>query len=313
MIGGGDVYDVHRLRILREVRLRGTLAAVASALGYSPSAISHQLSILELETGATLLESVGRGVRLTPTALALVTHAENVLRELVRAEATVAAHRTDVVGTVRVATFQTAAWALVPAAVRSLAERHPGLELAFTHVAAETAVAGLLARDVDIALTERFPGEVPLRHDGVTVTPLLDDPLVLATPASWRPAEPVAPAVLAGRPWAMEHEGTGARTWTERVCHDAGFVPRIVAETDDVRLHVHLVRSGIVAAFVPALGLVTEDGIVTTPTGEHRSIGLAVRSGGERAPAVVAACDALAASVRHVSEVRSGRRSRTTR
>lgn len=126
MIGGGDVYDVHRLRILREVRLRGTLAAVASALGYSPSAISHQLSILELETGATLLESVGRGVRLTPTALALVTHAENVLRELVRAEATVAAHRTDVVGTVRVATFQTAAWALVPAAVRSLAERHPG-------------------------------------------------------------------------------------------------------------------------------------------------------------------------------------------
>ncbi len=53
--------DVYRLRLLRELDRRGTLAAVARALSYSPSAISQQLSQLEAETGVTLLEPVGRG------------------------------------------------------------------------------------------------------------------------------------------------------------------------------------------------------------------------------------------------------------
>ena len=39
--------DVHRLRLLRELRHHGTLAAVARALGYSPSTVSHQLDVLE--------------------------------------------------------------------------------------------------------------------------------------------------------------------------------------------------------------------------------------------------------------------------
>ena len=65
--------DVHRLRLLRELDRRGTLAAVARALSYSPSAISQQLSQLEAETGVTLLEPAGRGVRLTPLARILVS------------------------------------------------------------------------------------------------------------------------------------------------------------------------------------------------------------------------------------------------
>lgn len=38
------MYDLHRLRLLRELQLRGTLAAVAKALSYSPSSVSQQLS-----------------------------------------------------------------------------------------------------------------------------------------------------------------------------------------------------------------------------------------------------------------------------
>ncbi|WP_205625621.1 helix-turn-helix domain-containing protein [Actinomadura atramentaria] len=60
--------DLHRLRLLRELKHRGTLAAVAEALAYSPSSISQQLSVLEREAGVRLLEPVGRRVRLTPQA-----------------------------------------------------------------------------------------------------------------------------------------------------------------------------------------------------------------------------------------------------
>ena len=87
--------DIHRLRLLRELDRRGTLAAVARALSYSPSAISQQLTQLENETGVTLLEHVGRGVRLTEQALILVRHTDAILERLELAEADLAASMTD--------------------------------------------------------------------------------------------------------------------------------------------------------------------------------------------------------------------------
>jgi DNA-binding transcriptional LysR family regulator len=47
--------DLHRLRLLREVHERGTVHGAARALGYTPSAISQQLSVLEREAGTPLL------------------------------------------------------------------------------------------------------------------------------------------------------------------------------------------------------------------------------------------------------------------
>ena len=71
--------DLRRLRLLRELNERGTIAAVADALQYTPSAVSQQLALLEREAGVRLLERAGRGVRLTDPALVLVGHAEALL------------------------------------------------------------------------------------------------------------------------------------------------------------------------------------------------------------------------------------------
>ena len=43
--------DVRRLRVLREFASRGTIAATADALGYTPPAVSQQLAALEREAG----------------------------------------------------------------------------------------------------------------------------------------------------------------------------------------------------------------------------------------------------------------------
>src|SRR5918996_451907 len=71
--------DLHRLRLLHELNERGTIAAVAAALRFTPSAVSQQLAVLEREAGVPLLEKAGRGLRLTDPALVLVDHAEALL------------------------------------------------------------------------------------------------------------------------------------------------------------------------------------------------------------------------------------------
>src|ERR687888_698012 len=83
--------DLRRLRLLRELHERGTIAAVADALQFTPSAVSQQLAMLERETGVKLLERAGRGVRLTDPALVLVEHADALLERAALAEADLAA------------------------------------------------------------------------------------------------------------------------------------------------------------------------------------------------------------------------------
>src|SRR3954470_16620096 len=98
--------DLRRLRLLRELSERGTIAAVADALQYTPSAVSQQLAMLERETGVRLLERAGRGVRLTDPALVLVDHAAALLERAARAEADLAAAAGTVAGRARIAGFE---------------------------------------------------------------------------------------------------------------------------------------------------------------------------------------------------------------
>src|SRR5713101_8157620 len=92
--------DVRRLRLLRELALRGTIAAVAEALAFTPSAVSQQLSALEREAGVPLLERTGRRVTLTPAGTNLVGHAEAVLERLERAAADLADTHSGLAGSV---------------------------------------------------------------------------------------------------------------------------------------------------------------------------------------------------------------------
>ena len=93
------MWDVRRLRLLRELSVRGSLAAVADALHQSPSSVSQQLTQLEREVGLPLLVKSGRGVQLTPHAEILVEHTEAILQRLELAESHVLSSVSDPVGT----------------------------------------------------------------------------------------------------------------------------------------------------------------------------------------------------------------------
>jgi DNA-binding transcriptional LysR family regulator len=76
-----------RIRLLVELDRRETVAAVASALDYTPSAVSQQLAQLEREIGRPLLERIGRGVQLTDAGRTLVAHGVELLSRADAAEA----------------------------------------------------------------------------------------------------------------------------------------------------------------------------------------------------------------------------------
>src|SRR3954467_3603611 len=99
--------DPNRLRLLLELSRRGSMRAVADALGYTTSTVSQQLGVLAREAGATLIERDGRRVRLTPPGRRRGDHAVPTPAALEAARADLAADG-EPAGTVRVAGFATA-------------------------------------------------------------------------------------------------------------------------------------------------------------------------------------------------------------
>jgi DNA-binding transcriptional LysR family regulator len=302
------VLDVHRLRLLCELDRRGTLAAVARALSYSPSAVSQQLSQLEAETGVALLEPAGRGVRLTPQARVLVAHAGAVFERLEEAEAELRASLTEVRGTLRVASFQSVLLALVPAVLTQLAERHPGLRVEITHKEPGLAFAGLLAHEFDIVLGEEYPGIARPPVTGARTQLLALDELFLVAPAIGPYAGTetedahVRLADLAGVPWILDSADTVPGQWARNVCREAGFEPDVRYSGSDLLLQIHLAETGHAVALVPGLLLAAiappAARIRSLPGRPRRRLTTGVRSGAAVHPAIRAFRAALRQAVR---------------
>lgn len=265
--------DLHRLRLLLELERHGTMAAVAQALSYSPSAISQQIAQLERDVGVPLLEKIGRGVRLTPEARILVRHTGAVLDRLERAEAEVAAARESATGTLRLASFQSVLVALLPDTLSLLAQRHPLLRLTIVELEPEQALTRLREGDLDLVLGQHYPGQAPGLSEGLVEEHLTEDSLHLARPGSGPLAgAPASVADLAEVPWVMAPTSTAAGAWAFRVCRSAGFEPDVRFETPDLMVQLHLVSSGHAVGFLPGLlGTALTEGVRLTELGpEHR-------------------------------------------
>lgn len=290
--------DVRRLRLLRELHARGTIAAVADTLQYTPSAVSQQLAVLEREAGTALLERVGRGVRLTDAGRRLVVHAEAVLARLEAAEADLAGGD-ELRGRVRVAAFQTAARALVAPAFIALASTAPGLRCELLEMEAEHALPLLRLGDVDIVVAEEYEHTPRARDRAYDRIVLGDDQLVLALPsahpAAERPTGRLALRELAEEAWAAPREGTAFTEELRRLCRGVGgFEPDVRHQANDLHLLLQLVASGMAIALVPSLGLQAEPGVELRPMPRSREIFASVRSGTADHPAVGATLAALA-------------------
>ncbi|MET0854961.1 MAG: LysR substrate-binding domain-containing protein [Microterricola sp.] len=300
--------DVRRLRLLREVKLRGTLAAVAEALAYSPSSVSQQLTLLEKEVGVPLLEKSGRRVLLTPQAELLVARAAEVLDTLERAEGELAASLTTVSGTVRLAVFQSAAHAVIPQALTILAADYPELRVEMTEREPDAGLFEVSARDFDLVIAEQYPDHTREHRPDLDRVHLVTDVIRLAT-------GPVDAATVTSRgittladaaalPWVMEPEGTAARAWATQLCRAAGFEPDVRFETADLMAHIRLIRSGNAVGLLPDLVWAGENPTVRLlelPGTPHRDVFTSARRSSAERPGVSAVREALARAVAELS------------
>lgn len=290
--------DVRRLRLLRDLAHLGTIAAVAEARSYTPSAVSQQLAVLEREAGVPLLERAGRRVTLTSAGRVLVRHAESILADLERATAALTAARTGLSGPLRVGAFPTAVRTLLPAALVTLGLEHPGLELMVSEMDPALVPDAVRDRRLDVGLIHDYdvaPVEPDRALDGV---PLLDETVYLAVPAAAGTSGGMDP-IRAARDaaWIVGTPGTLCHTVALRICHLAGFTPHVRHHADDFATVLALVAAGQGVSLVPQLAAAQPPAavrLIPLPTRRRTRIGY--RRGAADHPAVAAAVAAIRTS-----------------
>jgi DNA-binding transcriptional LysR family regulator len=301
--------DARKLRVLVELQARGTIAAVAEALAFSPSAVSQQLAQLEREVGASLLERAGRGVRLTSAGELLAGHTRIILTQLERAEAELESLQHDITGFLRVAAFQTAAIALVPPAVAMLAERHPGLRVEVVEADPVDSLPALAIGDYDFVVAHHYADVPQTRPANLDFEDLLEDRMLLALPAKHELAQSKSLTsfrALAEEHWAVGRAGTAYEQVVVRTCRSrGGFDPDIRYQSNDFGTLLAFVAAGQAVALVPGLASpASGPDVQLTDFREgplSRTIVTAVRHGSAARPGVMALRAALRRRVQELS------------
>lgn len=283
------MFDVHRLRLLRELSRHGTIAETARMCSLTPSAVSQQLSALEREVGTPLFFRQGRRLMFTEAARVLVEHAERILVELEEARAHVAELTSEVGGTLRLGAFPTAARALVPSALARCKDVHPDLRVRLSEYETEGAIKALKSGHLDAALVYEYNLLPRVREAGIEIDVLMREPLLAAVPADLYKG-PVTLSELAEQPWIAAQSDDALHAMFERACGLAGFAPRVEYTSNDYTVILALVGAGLGVALVPRLA-------VETTTGDcrlceiadlqlSRTVEVAIRSGSRRSPPV---------------------------
>lgn len=285
------VPSLERLRVFHAVSIVGTLAGAARSLGYTPSAVSQQLAVLEREAGVALVERSNRGIVLTPAGEVMARRAGELL-DLVRTSfedvaRAAAEHRT----TLTIASFPTAIPTLLMPLRTLLA---PEIDIVVIDAEPEHALQLVEAHDADAAITDAEA--VDLRSTELHRTLIRTDPLRLVT-ARRRAVRSLAEC--ADDRWVLGGPDSRHGAAARRVCRAAGFEPNVIVETEDHHIAFDVVRAADAVTLLPELALVDlPKGVAVArdvEVGHARRIEFVTRSTLMSNPAITRLRDALTA------------------
>lgn len=312
--------DTRRLRVLCEVARQGSFSGAAATLGYTQPAVSRQIATLEAEVGAVLVRRAPQGAVLTDAGRLLVDRGEAILARLRDVEFELQALAGLEGGTLRLASFASAAAAIVPLAIARFRERHPAVELSLTMADPFESLPLLRAGELDMALSHDPLGPATDEHgtpalaaegrDQIELVHLFDDPNYVALPRGHplADAQPLRLGDLSEESWMIQPSATcpDSRLFL-RACHAAGFEPRIAFENNDYPAVLGFVAAGVGVALIPDMAArsAREDVVIRhlDPAPPSRPI-LAVLAAGYHSPAVAA----MLAVLREISQEWVGER-----
>jgi molybdate transport repressor ModE-like protein len=271
--------ELRHLIALKAIAEHGTFGRAAKELGYTQSAISQQIAMLERIVGQRLIDRPGgpRPVSLTEAGALLLRHADAIAARLQAAQADLAALDSGDAGPLRIGTYQSVGARILPALLREFREQWPKVDITLRESADDQELAALVERGgLDLTFVV-----LPLGPGPYETAELFRDPYVLVVPAGSPLAGRERPPSLRE---LVEHPLISYRTCrtTQRVedrLRQVGRDPNIVFRSDENGTVQGLVAAGVGIGIMPRLAVdQADEAIEVVELGDRvppRVIGLA--------------------------------------
>jgi DNA-binding transcriptional LysR family regulator len=264
--------ELRDLRYFVAVAQHRNFSRAAEQLQISQPALSEQIRKLEDELGAALFERTSRGAILTDAGEAFLPQARGVLAQADVAAESVRMVAEGVAGTLTIGFIDSAALGILPALIRRFTARYPNVKLRLRELGTRRQLEAVEAGDIDVGIVRG-----PVWNAGLAGRQIAAEPLLLALPAEHRLAHEDAARVADLRDEGFitypADRGAGLYEETLRLCHDAGFDPKIVQEANEISTIIGMVAAGLGVAIVPSsVGAIAPGGVVYRPTDPHAEL-----------------------------------------
>lgn len=242
--------ELRHLRYFVAVAEELHFGRAAERLGIAQPPLTRQIQLLERELDVVLFDRSQRKVELTVAGQKLLEHARHIFDAVeLAARETVRAGRGEL-GRIAIGYPSSLAYSGLPELLKKFRVKLPEVAVELLELAPQAQIDALKAGRLDVGFVRALVDD-----RGLSSVLVRREPFVVAMPSDHPLAKRsrIALAQLVDEPFVSIPRSRGPSFFDQliRLCHDAGFSPRIVQEAPQLDL-VSLVSAGFGVAIVPA-------------------------------------------------------------
>jgi LysR family transcriptional regulator, benzoate and cis,cis-muconate-responsive activator of ben and cat genes len=242
--------ELRHLRYFIAVAEERNFSRAARRLQIAQPPLSQQIQQLERELGVSLFDRESRPIAVTPAGEILLEQCRPLLKRLDDLESRLHLMGSGAVGALAVGFISSSMYKLLPPILKQFMEKYPGISLELRELTSLEQEEALRERSIDVGFIRGVS-----RVDGFVNRQLLEEPLVVAVPESWRLAgrKSVALKELRREPFVIfpVKPDPGFANFVKAQCINVGFEPTIVQEVNELQTALSLVASGIGLSLMP--------------------------------------------------------------
>lgn len=241
--------ELRLLRTFKAVAETGSFTQAASRVHLTQAAVSVHIRQLEEEVGMPLFLRVNKKLYLTDAGRALLSHAENILREHEQAKMELAAISGAERGRLHMGVASTAVTVhLLPEILLAMKRRYPLLDLSVIGGTSQRIVEQIVDGKLDVGLVS-----LPIEASDVMAETLLSDRLMAIMSRQHRLARSrvITAAELAAEPLILGEKGGNTRRLIDLFFEKIGLEPKIIMELQRTEAIIKMVELGFGVTILP--------------------------------------------------------------